>query len=108
MSLRLIAFILPAVCLAGCPAQPSPTATSPWRSVAVTVASDDVAVVNAGSRDGLRAGQIIRIYRNDTHIADLLVTDVKPSIAGGVVQNRWLEPRKGDEAMLPRDMASQR
>jgi septal ring factor EnvC (AmiA/AmiB activator) len=45
-----------------------------------------VAVIGVGSRDGVKPGMPFEIYREDKPIAKILVTEVRHSVSGAVVQ----------------------
>ncbi len=45
-----------------------------------------VAVLSAGSRDGVKPGMPFEIYREDKPIAKILVTEVRSSVSGAIVQ----------------------
>lgn len=45
-----------------------------------------IAVIGVGSRDGVKPGMPFEIYREDKPIAKLLVTEVRHSVSGAVVQ----------------------
>jgi chromosome segregation ATPase len=45
-----------------------------------------IAVLNVGSKDGVRAGMPFAIYREDHSIAKVLVVDVRKAVAGAVIQ----------------------
>ncbi len=45
-----------------------------------------IAVIGVGSRDGVKPGMPFEIYREDKPIAKILVTEVRHSVSGAVVQ----------------------
>ncbi|MEN3942706.1 hypothetical protein WJU23_15505 [Prosthecobacter sp. SYSU 5D2] len=45
-----------------------------------------IAVLSVGSRDGVKPGMPFEIYREDKPIAKILVTEVRSSVSGAVVQ----------------------
>ena len=45
-----------------------------------------ILVLGAGSKDGVRPGMPFEIFRQDKPIARALVTDVRQSVSGAVVQ----------------------
>lgn len=45
-----------------------------------------IAVIGAGARDGVKPGMPFEIYREDKPIAKILVTEVRNSVSGAVVQ----------------------
>jgi hypothetical protein len=45
-----------------------------------------VAVLDVGTRDGVKAGMPFEIYREDKPIAKVLVTEVRKSVSGAVIQ----------------------
>ena len=45
-----------------------------------------VAVLSVGSRDGVKPGMPFEIFREDKPIAKILVTEVRSSVSGAVVQ----------------------
>lgn len=45
-----------------------------------------IAVLSAGARDGVKPGMPFEIYREDKPIAKILVTEVRGSVSGAVVQ----------------------
>jgi len=53
----------------------------------VSLKSDlGIAVLSVGSRDGVKPGMPFEIYREDKPIAKILVTEVRSSVSGAVVQ----------------------
>ncbi len=45
-----------------------------------------IAVLSVGSRDGVKPGMPFQVYREDRPIAKILVTEVRSSVSGAVVQ----------------------
>jgi hypothetical protein len=45
-----------------------------------------IAVIGVGARDGVKPGMPFEIYREDKPIAKVLVTEVRNSVSGAVVQ----------------------
>ena len=45
-----------------------------------------VAVLDVGTRDGVKAGMPFEIYREDKPIAKVLITEVRKSVSGAVIQ----------------------
>ena len=62
-----------------------------------------LAVLNVGSRQGVRVGMPFTIYRQDQPVAQVVVVDVRKSISGVVVQeslSRNLTPAVGDRGQI--------
>src|SRR5262249_38873066 len=49
-------------------------AAAPWRRYRVSRVEGDLAVLEAGSAQGLRFGQELKVYRSDAHVANVRVT----------------------------------
>lgn len=62
-----------------------------------------VAVLDVGSRDGVKPGMPFEIYREDKPIAKVLVTEVRKAVSGAVVQENMNEKdpiRVGDRGKV--------
>lgn len=51
-----------------------------------TKSEGGIAVLNAGTRDGVRVGMPFQVFRGDKAIARALVVDVRKSVCGAIVQ----------------------
>jgi len=62
-----------------------------------------LAVLNVGSKDGVRVGMPFTLYRDDQAIAQVVAVDVRKSVSGVVVQetlSRNLSPSVGDRGQI--------
>jgi chromosome segregation ATPase len=60
---------------------------------------NSLATISIGSADGVREGYRFHITRGDTFVCDILITDVEPDEAAGVMELVQLQPRIGDNAV---------
>jgi chromosome segregation ATPase len=58
-----------------------------------------LATISIGSADGVRIGHRFHITRGDTFVCDILITDVEPDQAAGVLELVQYEPKIGDNAV---------
>ena len=67
---------------------PASAAVSDLQNVRIVSLKPDlgIAVLSAGSRDGVKPGMPFEIFREDKPIAKILVTEVRGSVSGAVVQ----------------------
>ena len=66
----------------------------------------NVAILNVGSRDGVKVGMPFAVFRDDRPVAKLLVVDVRKSVAGAVIQetnNTKDQVRIGDRGIIDTD-----
>jgi len=60
---------------------------------------NSLATISIGSADGVREGQRFHVIRGDLFVCDILVTDVEPDQAAGVLELVQYQPRIGDNAV---------
>jgi chromosome segregation ATPase len=60
---------------------------------------NSLATISIGSADGVREGQRFHVTRGDIFVCDILVTDVEPDQAAGVLELMQYQPRIGDSAV---------
>jgi chromosome segregation ATPase len=58
-----------------------------------------LATISIGSADGVREGQRFHVTRGDVFICDILITDVEPDQAAGVLELMQYQPKVGDNAV---------
>jgi DNA primase len=60
---------------------------------------NSLATISIGSADGVRQGQRFHVIRGDLFVCDILVTDVEPDKAAGVLELVQYQPKVGDNAV---------
>jgi chromosome segregation ATPase len=60
---------------------------------------NSLATISIGSADGVREGQRFHVTRGDMFVCDILITDVEPDQAAGVMELVQYQPRIGDNAV---------
>lgn len=60
---------------------------------------NSLATISIGSADGVREGQRFHVTRGDMFVCDILITDVEPDQAAGVMELVQYQPRVGDNAV---------
>jgi hypothetical protein len=57
-------------------------------------------VIDAGRADGLRAGMLFSVLRDQNAIARVRVADVRDTISGAVIEDMSGYPKKGDHLVF--------
>jgi len=81
--------------------KPGQTLSAPLPAIKLTGTISDVddnlASVNIGSAQGLKAGMKLIVYRGDQFVGHLKIETVGASESAGVIVNRRLAPQRGDK-----------
>jgi TolA-binding protein len=88
--------------------QPKDKATAAWPttdqvSLQALISNVDIknslATISIGSADGVREGQRFHVTRGDLFVCDILITDVEPDQAAGILELVQYQPKIGDNAV---------
>jgi hypothetical protein len=90
-------------------ATPAATLAREAMGVVEANAEMDLVVLDAGSRDGVRAGMRVSVLRRDAVIARAKVVDVRETISGALVEKVEKDfPKAGDRAVVARTETRER
>ena len=62
----------------------------------ITAVRRDIAGINVGSSQGIRAGMKLMVHRGDQYVSDLIVREVWLDRCAGIITNKQLDPMRGD------------
>ncbi len=78
-------------------AKNAPTTSEPSINGTVTAIKDDIIQLNIGSSQGVCKGMMMIVYRDTHFVGRVEITEVRAETSSGQLQDKQLEPRRGDK-----------